>query len=121
MGFAAIAPLIGMIPLYCYRHSHPMNLLMLGVWTMCLALTTSIIACNYSGAIVLEALVMTAAVTCGLTLYTFVGVKKGQDFGYLGPMLFAALMTMIVGGFLQIFFPMGDFTHFLFALCGAGV
>merc|ERR1711915_977008 len=94
---------------------------MLFLWTACLALTTSIIACFYSGAIVLEALVITAAVTVSLTAYTFVGVKKGQDFGYLGPMLFAGLLTLIVGGFLQLFFPMGSFTHFLFALAGAGI
>jgi len=121
MMFAAFAPLIGMIPLYCYRHSHPINLIMLGLWTMCLGLTTSIISCNYSGDIVLEALFLTAAITCSLTAYTFLGVKKGEDFGYLGPMLFAGLMTMILGGLLQLFFPMGEFTHFLFAMAGAGI
>jgi len=121
MTAAAFGPLIGMIPLYCYRHSHPMNLVMLSLWTLCIALTTSVVACFYQGPIVLEALFITAVVTVSLTAYTFMGAKKGQDFGYLGPMLFAGLMALIIGGFLQIFFPMGEFTHFLFALAGAGI
>jgi FtsH-binding integral membrane protein len=35
----------------------------------------------YSGALVLEALVLTAAVGFGLTAYTFYAVKRGADFG----------------------------------------
>eukprot|EP00238_Polyblepharides_amylifera_P006256 CAMPEP_0196579656 /NCGR_PEP_ID=MMETSP1081-20130531/24160_1 /TAXON_ID=36882 /ORGANISM="Pyramimonas amylifera, Strain CCMP720" /LENGTH=254 /DNA_ID=CAMNT_0041899303 /DNA_START=158 /DNA_END=922 /DNA_ORIENTATION=+ len=118
---AAFLPLVGLIPLYCYRNSHPLNLALLAAWTCFIAVSVGITTSFYSGAIIFEALLITALVTVSLTLYTFFGVKKGQDFGYLGPMLFAGLMTLIVGGFVGFFFPMGETIHFIFALAGAGI
>jgi hypothetical protein len=46
-------------------------------------------ACTlYEPAIVLEALCMTAAITLGLTAYTFHAARKGHSFQWMGPMLF---------------------------------
>lgn len=117
----SLLPLIGMIPLYCYRYSHPLNLVFLGVWTLCLSTTVGMICTQYSGLIVFQAILITAVVTSALTIYTFVGVKKGQDYGYLGPMLFAGLCSLIVWGFLQMFFPASEGTRFVYALIGAAI
>lgn len=45
---------------------------------------------------------MTAVVVISLTLYTFWAAKRGQDFGFLGPFLFGALIVLIVFAFIQV-------------------
>lgn len=54
------------------------------------------------GKIVLEALILTSAVVLSLTGYTFWASKRGQDFSFLGPILFASLNVLILTGFLQV-------------------
>ena len=56
----------------------------------------------HAGKIVLQALVLTAAVVCSLTGYTFWAAKKGKDFSFLGPVLFASLIGLIFTGLLQV-------------------
>lgn len=51
------------------------------VQTFSLSLMVGVTCTFYSGALVLEALVLTAAVVFGLTAYTFYAVKRGADFG----------------------------------------
>jgi len=120
MTVTSLLPLVGMIPLYCYRNSHPLNLVYLGLWTLCISTTVGMICTQYSGLIVFQALLITAVVTLALTVYTFVGVKKGQDYGYMGPMLFAGLSCLVLWGFLQMFFPASEGTR-LYALIGAAI
>jgi len=121
MTLAGIAPFLGLMPLFCYRNSHPLNLALLAVWTCTFSFSVGVVCSVYSTAIILQALVLTALVVTSLTIYTFVGVKKGQDFGFLGPMLFCGLMTLIGAGLLSWFFPMGNTMHLLFAVAGAGI
>jgi hypothetical protein len=50
-------------------------------------------ACTlYEPVIVLEALILTAAVVTGLTIYTFRAARKGADFGFMGPILFTGAL-----------------------------
>eukprot|EP00243_Klebsormidium_subtile_P004766 TRINITY_DN18916_c0_g1_i1.p1 TRINITY_DN18916_c0_g1~~TRINITY_DN18916_c0_g1_i1.p1 ORF type:complete len:252 (-),score=48.27 TRINITY_DN18916_c0_g1_i1:201-956(-) len=114
-----LLPFVTMIPLYIYRHRHPHNLGILALWTFSLSLMVGTTCTFYSGALVLEALVLTGAVVLGLTAYTFYAVKKGADFGYLGPMLFSSLMVLIMWGFIQIFFAPGPIGYFIYSLVGA--
>lgn len=116
---AVILPFATLVPLYCYRYNHPTNLALLGLWTASISLTVGITCSTYSGPIVLEALLLTAAVVVSLTAYTFYAARKGQDFNFLGPMLFSALMVLIMWGFIQLFFNPGPVAHFVFALIGA--
>lgn len=58
----------------------------------------------------LEALILTSAVVLSLTGYTFWASRKGQDFSFLGPFLFASLSVLVLVGFLQVgifIFPYG--------------
>jgi protein lifeguard len=55
-----------------------------------------------TGKVILEAAVLTAVVVVSLTLYTFWAAKRGYDFNFLGPFLFASLMALIVFGFIQV-------------------
>eukprot|EP00850_Spirogloea_muscicola_P011704 SM000073S21480 [mRNA] locus=s73:517192:519727:+ [translate_table: standard] len=116
---ALILPFVAMIPLYIYRHSHPLNLACLGVWTVSLSLPVGIACSASKGSVVLEALVLTAAVVLSLTAYTFYAIKKGQDFSFLGPMLFAGLMVLFAWGFLQMFIVTTPAQETVYALIGA--
>lgn len=55
-----------------------------------------------TGNIVLEAAILTSVVTIGLTLYTFWAAKRGYDFNFLGPFLFASLLVLLVFSLIQV-------------------
>ncbi|KAL6971406.1 BI1-like protein [Sarracenia purpurea var. burkii] len=101
-------PLILLWPMYVYQQKHPLNLIVLGLFTVSLSLTVGVSCANTDGRIVLEALILTSAIVASLTGYTFWASKKGKDFSYLGPILFTSLFTLILAGFIQVFFPLGS-------------
>lgn len=55
-----------------------------------------------TGKIILEAAILTSVVTIGLTLYTFWAAKRGHDFSFLGPFLFASLLVLLVFSMIQV-------------------
>lgn len=61
----------------------------------------------WTGKVILESAILTAAVVVSLTAYTFWAAKRGHDFNFLGPFLFGALMVLILFAIIQIFFPLG--------------
>lgn len=112
--FLSILPLILMCPLYVYRQRHPVNLFLLGLFTVTMSITVGAACAFTSGKVVLEALILTSAVVVSLTAYTFWAARKGYDFSFLGPMLFASLFTLILFGFIQIFFPLGNLSQTIY-------
>eukprot|EP00245_Coleochaete_scutata_P014738 TRINITY_DN6370_c0_g1_i1.p1 TRINITY_DN6370_c0_g1~~TRINITY_DN6370_c0_g1_i1.p1 ORF type:complete len:236 (-),score=40.56 TRINITY_DN6370_c0_g1_i1:609-1316(-) len=108
-----------LIPLWFYRQSHPLNLILLGAWTTAISITVGASCAQTKGEIVLEAVILTGAVVVGLTAYTFWASKRGVDFSFLEPFLFTALIILIVWSLIQIFFPMGKVAHMIFAGLGA--
>jgi FtsH-binding integral membrane protein len=64
-----------------------------------------------SGKVILEAAILTTAVVFSLTAYTFWAARRGQDFSFLGPFLFASLIMLLVFGFIQVRCLCGS--HFL--------
>ncbi|XP_068663220.1 BI1-like protein [Aristolochia californica] len=114
-----ILPLFLMCPLYYYQRKHPLNFIFLGLFTVCLSLSVGVACANTKGKIVLEALVLTSAVVSSLTGYTFWASKKGKDFSFLGPILFAGLMILLLTSFIQIFFPLGPVYVALYGALGA--
>lgn len=115
----SILPLILMCPLYAYHQKHPVNLVLLGVFTVVLSLTVGISCAYTKGRIVLEALILTAAVVFSLTGYTFWAAKKGKDFSFLGPILFSSLIVLILFSFIQVFFPLGSLSTTIYGGLGA--
>ncbi|MCO5581091.1 hypothetical protein L7F22_034967 [Adiantum nelumboides] len=101
-------------PLFYYHQQHPLNLLLLGLFTVCISLTVGIVCAYTEGKIILEALILTTATVLGLTLYTFWAAKRGYDFNFLGPMLSAALMVLILFGFIQLLFPLGPLSSTIY-------
>ncbi|KAL1491365.1 hypothetical protein ABEB36_011973 [Hypothenemus hampei] len=95
--FASIGLLIA---LHIKRKQSPTNFILLVAFTLVQAYTVGVIITFYSKTIVLEALLLTFLVIGGLTLYTF---QSKYDFSAMHSCLFAGLMILIVGLFLQVF------------------
>lgn len=55
-----------------------------------------------TGKSILLAVILTATVVVSLTIYTFWAVKRGQDFSFLGPFLFAATLMLMMFGLIQV-------------------
>lgn len=102
-----ITPFIVLCPLYYYHQRHPVNYLLLGIFTISLAFAIGLTCAFTSGKVILEAVILTATVVVSLTLYTFWAARRGQDFNFLGPFLFGAIIVLMVFAMIQIFFPLG--------------
>ncbi|XP_023549073.1 protein LIFEGUARD 2-like [Cucurbita pepo subsp. pepo] len=98
---------IVLCPLYAYHRHHPWNFILLTLFTIGIAFSVGISCAFTKGSIILEAAAITCVVVVGLTLYTFWAVKRGHDFSFLGPFLFAALLVMFTFSLIMMFFPMG--------------
>ncbi|KAH6796849.1 Bax inhibitor-1 family protein [Perilla frutescens var. hirtella] len=114
-----ITPFIVLCPLYSYYRKHPVNYILLGVFTVTLAFAVGL-SCSYtSGKVILEAFILTGVVVVSLTLYTFWAAKRGQDFNFLGPFLFGAIIILMLFGMIQMFFPMGNISTMIYGCLGA--
>jgi FtsH-binding integral membrane protein len=108
--------------LMCYKDKHPINMYLLGAFTLCEAYTVGVVCASYYqagyGMIVLQALLLTAAVFLSLTSYVFVTKK---DFSWMGGGLYMVLMVMVMWSLMNLIFPVtfGGFGHTLFSLGGA--
>jgi FtsH-binding integral membrane protein len=90
---------------YFKRHSYPANMIVLALFTFFESIMVGTTTTYYDGKVVIQAVIITAGVFVGLTLFTF---QTKLDFSGLGPFLFAGLMGLITAGFVQIFLP---FSH----------
>ncbi|KAA8550827.1 hypothetical protein F0562_002511 [Nyssa sinensis] len=100
-----IVPFIILIPMYYYHQRHPVNFILLGLFTVSLAFVVGLTCAFTSGKIILESVVLTALVVISLTLYTFWAARRGHDFSFLGPFLFGAILVLLVYSLVQVFFP----------------
>jgi FtsH-binding integral membrane protein len=115
----AFLPLVLMCPLYYYQQSHPLNLVLLGFFTVGVSLTVGISCAFTNGLIVLEALLLTATVVLSLTAYTYWASKNGYDFNFLGPILFVSVIVLVVFGLIQAIFPLGPLSTAIYGGLGS--
>jgi len=94
-------------PLYYYYQHHPVNLLLLGLFTIAISFAVGLTCAFTKGEVILESGILTAVVVLSLTAYTFWAAKRGHDFNFLGPFLFAAVMILMLFALIQLFFPLG--------------
>ncbi|THU69980.1 hypothetical protein C4D60_Mb08t20150 [Musa balbisiana] len=106
-------------PLYIYRERHPVNLLLLGLFTLSISFAVGMSCAFTSGKVILEAAILTTVVVVSLTLYTFWASRRGHDFNFLGPFLFAAVLVLLVFGLIQILFPLGKISVMIYGGLGA--
>jgi FtsH-binding integral membrane protein len=114
-----LASMLGLIPLYMYKDRHPLNLGLLAAWTSVFSVTVGLACTFYAPIIVIQAVFITAAVVGGLTMYTFAATRRGEEFTWLGPILFSALWALIIWSFLQLVFKPGPVGETIFSLLGA--
>ncbi|XP_020085277.1 BI1-like protein [Ananas comosus] len=112
--FFIILPFLVLCPLYYYYQHHPVNLLLLGLFTVSISFAVGLTCAFTKGKVILESVFLTAIVVVGLTLYTFWAARRGHDFNFLGPFLFAALMILIVFALIQLFFPLGRISYMIY-------
>uniref|UniRef100_A0A0E0D6Q7 BI1-like protein n=1 Tax=Oryza meridionalis TaxID=40149 RepID=A0A0E0D6Q7_9ORYZ len=105
--FLIILPFIVLCPLYYYYQRHPVNLLLLALFTAAISFAVGLTCAFTKGEVILESAILTAAVVVSLTAYTFWAARRGHDFSFLGPFLFAAVMILMVFALIQVFFPLG--------------
>lgn len=110
MLFSFIGSIAVLIPLHIKRKESPTNFILLTAFTAIQAYTIGVIVTFYSKTIVLEALLLTFLVLGGLTVYTF---QSKRDFSSWYSGLFAGLLILIVGGFMQIFIQSPIFELFI--------
>ncbi|OWM66866.1 protein LIFEGUARD 4-like [Punica granatum] len=108
-----------LFPMYYFRKRHPINYLLLGIFTICLSFSIGLTCAFTSGRIILEAVILTALVVLSLTLYTFWAAKRGHDFSFLGPFLSSALTVLIIFGIIQIFFPFDKISVMIYGFLSA--
>ncbi|XP_068634849.1 protein LIFEGUARD 2-like [Aristolochia californica] len=114
-----IMPLLVLFPLYYYHKKHPINFILLAIFTISISFAIGLTCAFTSGKVILEAVILTAVVVVSLTLYTFWAARRGHDFSFLGPFLFASVIAIMVFSIIQIFFPMGKLTTMIFGCLAA--
>ncbi|GAU35613.1 hypothetical protein TSUD_30300 [Trifolium subterraneum] len=112
-------PFITLCPLYYYYQKHPVNYLLLAVFTLSLSFVIGLSCAFTSEKVILEAVILTAVVVIALTLYTFWAASRGYDFNFLGPFLFGAVLVLMVFGMIQIFFPLGKLSTMIYGCLAA--
>ncbi|KAG7547569.1 Bax inhibitor 1-related [Arabidopsis suecica] len=110
-----ILPFLLLWPLLAFEKKHPINCIVLSIFTLSISFAVGICCSLSKGRIVLEAAILTSVMVFGLTIYTFWAVKRGHDFSFLGPFLFGALLIILAFSLLQIFHPLGKLSSMIFS------
>lgn len=93
------------------RKSYPTNLIFLSIFTLAEAYTISVIVSFYESGIVLNAVVLTAAIFVFLTLFA---CQTRYDFTSWMPYLFGGLWGLIIFGFMAMWFPYNSTSELIF-------
>ncbi|KAH9961273.1 UPF0005-domain-containing protein [Russula dissimulans] len=99
--------------LYYKRHSHPLNLGLLSLFTLMESFTLGIVTAFYDNTIVLQALLITTGVFLGLTLFT---LQSKYDFSGMGPWLFGGLIALFMTGVVGVFIPFSSTLNLTYAI-----
>ncbi|KAK7396388.1 hypothetical protein VNO78_17362 [Psophocarpus tetragonolobus] len=109
-------PFITICPLYYYHKKHPLNFIFLFIFTVTIAFAVGLTCAFTNGRVLLESVILTAAVVLVLTLYTFWASKRGHDFKFLEPFLFIAMLILFIFAMIQLFVPLGRISHIIYGV-----
>eukprot|EP00745_Piridium_sociabile_P001262 TRINITY_DN10771_c0_g1_i1.p1 TRINITY_DN10771_c0_g1~~TRINITY_DN10771_c0_g1_i1.p1 ORF type:complete len:240 (+),score=66.08 TRINITY_DN10771_c0_g1_i1:203-922(+) len=102
MMVALVGTFASLFALMWKRKETPINYILLAVFTLMEAYAIGVIVTLYEVSSVIEAFVLTFAVTAGLTAYT---LQTKRDFTVHYGCLFSLLWILILAGFMQMIFP----------------
>ncbi|KAF3913588.1 hypothetical protein ABW20_dc0108496 [Dactylellina cionopaga] len=105
MWISLIGSIGSLIAVYCYRKTYPTNYYLLALFTGFEAYAVALITSFYDSKIVLEAVVITAVVFAGLTLFA---LQTKYDFTQWQGILFTSLWILVGAGFISMFFSHGS-------------
>lgn len=94
-----VGTMASLFAVYMKRLEHPTNLILLGVFTLFESLTIGTIVSFFDKILVIQAIVITAVIVLGLTMYTF---QTKRDFSAMGACLYACLCVLLAGGIIQV-------------------
>jgi FtsH-binding integral membrane protein len=100
-----------MLLTYWKRKSYPMNLFFLTGFTGLEAYSVSVIVSFFDTRIVLQAVLLTAGIFVGLTLFA---CQTKYDFTSWMPYLFGGLWALILFGFVAAFFPWSSTSELIY-------
>eukprot|EP00200_Dunaliella_tertiolecta_P017200 CAMPEP_0202409954 /NCGR_PEP_ID=MMETSP1128-20130828/18084_1 /ASSEMBLY_ACC=CAM_ASM_000463 /TAXON_ID=3047 /ORGANISM="Dunaliella tertiolecta, Strain CCMP1320" /LENGTH=239 /DNA_ID=CAMNT_0049015389 /DNA_START=61 /DNA_END=780 /DNA_ORIENTATION=+ len=105
---------MGTLLAFCFstkaRNQHPLNLVLLALFTASEGLLVGYASSTYKTDLVVQAFGMTAAVSAGLTLYA---LKSRHDFTSMGGFLYSMLLSLVFGMFLNLFLGVPAMSLFL--------
>ncbi|PIK44348.1 hypothetical protein BSL78_18790 [Apostichopus japonicus] len=111
-----ILTFVVMMALMVKRREAPANMILLFVFTLLESITVGTVVTFYDKSVVLEAFVLTLAISFGLVLYTF---QSKRDFSSWGAGLSVALLVLLMGGIMRLFFPYSDALEWCLSVGGA--
>lgn len=94
-----LATMVSLLAVYIKRLEYPINFALLAVFTFFESLTIGTLVSFFDKILVIQAIVLTAVIVLGLTMYTF---QTKRDFSAMGAGLYAFLCVLIAGGILQV-------------------
>ncbi|XP_042377330.1 protein LIFEGUARD 2-like [Zingiber officinale] len=117
--FLILLPFIVLCPLYYYYQHHPLNFILLGIFTVSISFAVGLTCAYTSGKVILESVILTAVVVVSLTLYTFWAASRGHDFSFLGPFLFSAIIILMLFALIQVIFHLGRISTMIYGAIAA--
>lgn len=99
------------------RRTAPMNMILLGAYTVCQGFLVGLMSSFYQVEEVVYAIGITTAIVFGLTIYA---TTTKEDFTMKGGMMMSAIMALSIGSLVSIFYR-GEFFNFMLACAGAAV
>lgn len=108
--------LVSMGGLFVYNQQHPLNLYLLGAFTLCESLAIGTVVTYYSSSVILLSLVICTFLVLGLTLFA---LQTKYDFMSMAGYLYYGLLVFVLIGLAAIFFPFSSKIHAVYS--GAGV
>jgi FtsH-binding integral membrane protein len=94
-----LATMVSLLAVYVKRLDYPTNFALLGVFTFFESLSIGTLVSFFDKILVIQAIILTAVIVLGLTMYTF---QTKRDFSAMGAGLYAFLCVLFAGGLLQV-------------------
>ena len=98
-----LATMVSLLAVHVKRLEYPTNFALLALFTLFESLTIGTIVSFFDKILVIQAIILTAVIVLGLTMYTF---QTKRDFSAMGAGLYAFLCVLIAGGLIQVRNPL---------------
>merc|ERR1719498_718200 len=116
--FNFILTLGTLFALLANRHKSPLNMQLLAAFTVMESIAVATVVSHYNQSLVLQAAMICATVTIGLTIFTF---QTKRDFTPMASTLVTGLWVLIGLGFVQAFIPFSSQQELLVSSGGASL